>query len=618
MSGRVRAAWRLPIVFVVVAAFALAIVAQQRAAPPAATEAEVLDPAQLMPVSQRAGVASSTFFCAGGTATGTNDVFAEHTVSIANLSGDKRAGKLTVFTDKAEPVVRPVEVGARTRTDFPLSEIAKADYAAAVVEMDGGEIAVEQTIAGPTGRARATCASAPSNRWFFPAGSTRPGGRMVLAVFNPFPDPAVLDITFETDAGGRTPQALNPLVVPGGRVTGVDVTGLVTVRRQIATTIVTRPGSGRVVVDLVQSLDGKDAPVASGQGTTTTTEHGGDAEPATTEPATTEPAASTPAGSAEIKDQGVRGLALVVGAPEPTSTWVFAEGPPLGAGIDEQYVIMNPGTEPVVADVQLRIDGEREVGPVEPYEVTVRPGQFAAVSITQDDRVPGGTGHWATVTSRGGPIVAARVVTAIGSAAVKGFSVTMGSPLVATRWLVAAADADGSTSATVTMVNPSSTTAQVTVVTAVDGSTGTLERYDQVDLAPGARSVAPIGDRKAGSKVAVSVESTQPIVVEQRLAFDASSFSSVMGEPMVGTLALAPAAAAGQGEAEPGPVGTSPLRVTDDTGPAGTVLTPEAPTGTGTTVGTAADETTEVSPPSTEPGAAEPGGVADPTSSSGP
>ena len=389
--------WRFPIVLLVPALIIAAVVVQQRVVDTGtgASVDSTLDAARLMPVVQRAGVESSTFYCAGGTATGTPAGAAEHTVSIANPSGTNKHGTLTVYANNGEPVAADITVGAHSRLDTKLSDLRKADYAAAIVEVDGGEVAVEHTVVGPTGRSTAPCSSSPSDTWYFPSASTRPGAREVLAVFNPFPDPAVMDITFETDDGARVPQKLNPIVVAGGKVAGVDVTDIVTLRPAVATTLRTRTGSGRVVVDLLQTFDGKDGLKVG--------------EPAATPsaPAGTTVGSTIPAGSSEpVRDAGLVGLSVTPGAPTPVQTWLFPDGPPLRDGTDERYVIMNPGDASVQVAVQVRPDGGAQLGPIEPYELTVRPGQYESVSLRSDGRVPSGSGHWVSVVSDGAPIVA--------------------------------------------------------------------------------------------------------------------------------------------------------------------------------------------------------------------
>jgi hypothetical protein len=562
--------WRFPIVVLVPVVIVAGIVAQQRVGTGTTTSADAnVDITRVMPVAQRAGVASSTFYCVGGTATGQSSGFAEQTVSVANFSSAEKHGTLTVYANVGDPVTRSIVVPPDSRIDTRLADVRQADYASAIVEIEGGEVAVEHTVSGPTGHATSPCSSSPSDTWYFPSGSTRPGAREVLVVFNPFPDPAVIDITFETDDGARTPQKLNPLVVLGGKVAGVDITDTVTLRPQIATTVRTRTGSGRVVVDQLQSFDGKDGlkngdPISGPSATAGTT------VPGTT--GTTGPVSTTPVSTEPVRDAGVVGLAVTAGASTPVSTWVFPNGPQLADGIDERYVVMNPGDATVHVAVQVNPDGGDQFGPVEPYELTVRGGEYESLSLRSDSRVPVGSGHWVSVVSRDGPIVAAQVVTAVAPASPVGFSLTPGSPLLATRWLVAAADDDRTTTADVTVVNPSATDAvQITTTSVRQGQAAPIEHFERVELGPGARTIVPAHEQGAGTNLAVSVESSGVVVVEHGLAWDQGGFSAAMGEPVVGTSARATVAASSAGpgalDVLPAPSGTAPLG--GDTVPAG-------------------------------------------------
>ncbi len=605
-------AWRFPVVLLVPALIVAAVIVSQRTVSQTVTDVDTVDPAQLMPVSQRPGVASSTFYCAGGTATGKAEGFAEHTVMVANLSDERRIGKITAYFDKAEPQSRSLEVGAHARVDTRLADVGKADFASAVVEVPGGEVAVEHLVSGPTGRSVSTCASSPSNSWYFPAASTRPGARLILAVFNPFPDSAVVDITFATDDGERRPQAFDGMVVPGGRVIGVEVTGVVTLRPQMSASVVTRQGSGRVVVDQLQSFDGTDVsgPGAIPGGKTGTTrpgtqKAGSKQSPGSSAggPGTTEEDLSGAGAEPVVKDNKLRALNVSLGAPVPVRAWLFPEGPPLAPGIDERFAVMNPGSEPVAVELQIFQDDRDRTGSIEPYEIELRPGQQVIVSLTQDNRVPPGVGHFTAVTSRGGPVVAARVVTSVALASEDGFSLTIGSPLVATRWLVAAASVEGQVASMITITNPSAgTPAQVTVVSSGAGRSGPIERFDRVELAPGARTVAQVGDAD-GKRLSVRVESSTPVLVEHRLDLGAGSLSIAQGEPMAGTLGLASATILPSPDSAGSPSASSPLGVQGSPGtayaggstPPGSTGETTVPPGTATTAGGA-----------TEPGAQDP------------
>ena len=79
----------------------------------------------------------------------------------------------------AAPSPTEVAVPAQTRVDVALRDLVDAPIASAIVEVDGGEIAVEHQITdlreGGGGRATAPCSSTAAREWSFPWGVTARG-----------------------------------------------------------------------------------------------------------------------------------------------------------------------------------------------------------------------------------------------------------------------------------------------------------------------------------------------------------------------------------------------------------------------------------------------------------
>ena len=162
---------------------------------------------------------SSTWYCAGGTATGEKTGAAEQTIEIANVSDADLTARLTAVPSEGAMVERDVPVPARSRQSIVLSSLVVAPYASAVVEADGGQIAVSHVLTGPTGTSTAACSSAPSASWYFPSGTSEKASanRQLLALFNPFPSDAVVAVTFDTDDGSRCRSTTPPSWSPATR-----------------------------------------------------------------------------------------------------------------------------------------------------------------------------------------------------------------------------------------------------------------------------------------------------------------------------------------------------------------------------------------------------------------
>lgn len=546
--------WRWPALLLVLVAV-LAGVAVQRdrdANPPAAA---AVDPAGLLPVASPAEALSSTWYCAGGTATGTKEGEAEQTVQIANDSDRALTATVTVVPDQGAPVAKAVAVPAAGRADLVVSSVVAAPFAAAVVEVPGGQVAVSHLLSGPSGRAEAACSSAPSADWYVPAGRSVPGTRQLLAVFNPFPSDAVVGLSFQTDDGARTPQKFEAVVIPGRRVVMLDVSAVITLRTQIATTLTAR--SGRVVVDQIQ--------------------------------ATAAAAGRSPS------------LTVTPGAPHDASTWWFADGP-AGEGINTKVVVQNPTDDTAEVELQVRLDDAATNGSVEPFEATIAPHQYAEIVLSGSGRVPQGVGYAAVAVSRNGvPIVAERVVEAEAPAFPTGMTVTLGSPAVASHWLVPVGSGTYLREVTVVVTNPSSTDpVTVTVATVSGGVVTPLANGEAVQISGGSRGGFAVPTGAGAPDVAVDVEAGSDVIVEVRMAFTSGGIAQPLAVPVLPT---ATAATSGLPPAAPGDVVPLAPDAGDGTVPAD--VTPTNPGDPTTTVApTAGSSTTST----TAPAGAAPGG----------
>lgn len=486
--------WRWPILVLLPLLIAAGVVVQRHQdAQPAATEAVSAD--GFLPTASAPGASSSTWYCAGGTATGAASGIAEQTVQLANDSDSPRTARITAVPSEGASVTRPVALPAHSRVDVAVSSLVKAPYAAALVEVDGGEVAVSHLLEGPTGRAVAACSSSPSSSWSIPSGTTRAGTSQLLALFNPFPSAAVASVTFEADDGARSPQDFKAIVIPGQSVTVLDIGATVTLRDQLATVVSVR--SGRLIADQIQSADGT-------QGTT-------------------------------------KSLTVTPAAPRGAPAWWFADGP-ADAGTSTVFFVQNPGDQTVDVELAIRLDETATYGQVEPFEVSVPAGRYAAIDVTGDGRVPAGVGYAAVVQSRSGaPIVADRVVGIGAPATATGTTVMLGSPVLADHWIVPAASFPSASSARVIVTNASSTDSlTVTVSTVTDGRLTPLPGMSNVEVAAAGRGGFDVPTGAKAPLVLVDVRGGSSAVVETKFVFTTGGHAAVLAVPVAGTNQVAP------------------------------------------------------------------------------
>jgi hypothetical protein len=458
---------RVP-VFVALAALLVGGAFLDRAARPAPATVAGAKAAAAMPVAAPPTSLSSTWFCPGGTAKagGTDGVEADVVVVAANPGDRALNGVLRVVPSEGEAKSIPLKVGPRSRSVARLGDVVAAPYAAALVELDGGDVVVEQEIHGPLGVSTSPCASAASERWYLAEGSTAREGanaedRMLLALYNPFPEDAIVDLAFTHEAGRSVPSDFTGLVVKGGALRIVSVGEHVRRRAHISMTAVAR--TGRVVIDRIQQRNG-----------------------------------------------AAKGISLALAAPAPAERWTFPDGY-VGAGIAERFHVYNPTDD----EAQVSIELSLETGAAEPFDLTIAPRARVTVVADEEERVPKEVGHTASVVSLNGvPVVAERTVIASGGAAGRvGIADSLGVPLTAHEWVLAA----GATSATldewVTIYNPGPRDAKVTVQVLAGGTLLDLEGLRDASVKAGRRLAVRVPIQR--DDLPLLVQATAPVAVER-------------------------------------------------------------------------------------------------------
>ena len=464
--------------------------------------------AALQPTAAPASALSSTFYCAGGSAT-SGDQF-EATVVVANPTSVALSGQVTVYagaldTDAAgqqavaslQPAVRPLNVAAHARAEFRLGEAQASPFAAALVEIYGGQVAVERRTYGPRGLSVSACATAPSSSWYLPSGSTTKDARELLALFNPTPDSAIVDLAFITSDGFRAPPPYQGLVVPPRHVSVIDIAAAVGRHDEVATEVLSR--SGRVVVDRLQSFDGSDA--------------------------------NHPAGAA-----------VTLAAPQPTTAWTFPEGL-VTNGLNEVYTVLNPGDAPAAVELAIALDDPATNGEVDPIAVDVPARSYVQVAMRDQTRVPPGIGHAVIVRSTNDvPVVPERVISAAAPATRLGYAPAFGSPVTATKWLFAEGRADATEAEFVTLDNSSTQTAHVRFTALAQGQPLAVEGLQAVEVPAGQRVAVELGQHINRADLPLLVESDVPVVAERGLyAASGIGLSLAIGVPLAEGLAPPPA-----------------------------------------------------------------------------
>jgi hypothetical protein len=370
-------------------------------------------------------------------------------------------------------------VGPDGRTTVPEDVRQGAPWIGAIVDIEAGAIAVVQQTDGATGRSATPCATSGSTQWYFPTGATLINASETVSLINPYSTDAVVDLSFTTNQGVEQPQEFQGLIVAPGQLLTVNLGDHLRRRQAIATTVTAR--SGRLVAWETEVV---------------------------TAPAGQEAVLGTPAASAPFADPAtpIAGVTVTLGLAAPALTWTWADGD-AGNGVNERYVIYNPGA----ASAELKLALILDQGVAEPFDLSVGPEQVVTVVSSLEVRIPPGVGHAATLQSLNGvAVVAERAVAASSPSSWSGLGAVPGGQVAAARWLVAANGTDPNHDGVVVVYNPGQAPAQ----TVVKGLNGSAQALTAVTIGPGRRVALHLGSLRPVPNEPLVVSASTPVYVE--------------------------------------------------------------------------------------------------------
>ena len=472
---------RLPaLVFIVVALAALVVAGSQGHGNDLAEFGRASGAA--LPEVDPSGAVSSTWYCPVGTAT--KGGLANLSVVLANIGDTERSGTIAWIpaTGEGRQVV-PVKVGANSTVTLKATDAIEAPAVSALLELDGGGVAVEHTISGARGSAVAPCASSASKEWYFANGITERDAIQVLGLFNPFPDDAVVDVSFATDEGRVEPRALQGLPVPAGTTSVVRLQDVVRRRGVTALAVVAR--TGRLIVNRIQSFD---------------------------------------------SSAGRLGVSLALAAPALSEVWRFPDGF-YEPGLSEAWHIYNPNDH----DAQVSVEVVPSTGEApEPLDLVIEPHAQRTVDPASTQLVGAGVPHATTIRSLNGvPIVAERAMDARSPSPRRGWSSALGAPVTARQWVFAAGEATERTDEWIVVQNPGAREVHVSVSALVFGQRLPIEDLQHLTVGPAGRLALRLGDHISRTPLPVLVEADRPVVAE-RDAYGVfrTGFSTIIGIPV--------------------------------------------------------------------------------------
>ena len=411
------------------------------------------------PTVASAGTVAAAWYCAEGTSNPGGR--ADETVIIANL-GSGRTTAVVQVVGGAQPamVTKPVQLEPYSQARVHVADLLVTAEPGVIVQAYSPSVVVEHELRAGAELATGPCARKPATSWDFAAGSTGKGEQLFLALFNPFPDDAIVDVGFVTDTGPEAPGPLQGLVVARHSRVTVRVNDQLDRRAQLAAHVDVR--SGRAVAESSQ-ID------------------------------------NTP--------DGRKGIAASLGATGGAAVWTFPYGD-AKPGIQDTIAIANFGTAAATVSLETQLVGVITLSP-RPVTVPAR----SVVVANAAERVPVGTGFSTVIrVSSGGPVVAEQLATFTAPARTAGLAATLGVPQPAQRWAFAVGRVTGADDELI-INNPGRDRARLDVDVLSGGNSRRPPALQRVTVPAGKRAVFALSADTVPADAALVVHADRPVDV---------------------------------------------------------------------------------------------------------
>lgn len=417
---------------IALAAVAAAVVATSVAVMPPGPDRQPVPAGSEVPAADALSVA---WVCAEGT--GDPGGRAPATVWIANPSGAPAAVQVTVQAGGSEVGRRALALPGWSVVAVPVGEVAAAADPVVLVEATGGRVVVAHSAVAAQDVAVAPCRRPPVPTMLLAGATTLRGAQTVVAVANPFPDDAIVDISVLTLGGLQAPERLQGLIVPRHSRITVPLGDVVRRQAVLAARVTTR--RGRVVAEASLRIDGV---------------------------------------------EGRTGFALSAGVARPARRFGFPSGAAT-PGRAQQLTLANPADRPARARVRVRLDGRARLAPRD----VVVPAR-GLVTLDVGERVPVGEG-FSVVVDATRPVVAQMLVASRAPAAPasRGIAWPAGQHEANRRWVLVPARASGRSADVLVVAGAARRAVRVRVQAFADGQRRDLPGASGLRIPPGRRQV---------------------------------------------------------------------------------------------------------------------------------
>jgi hypothetical protein len=391
------------------------------------------------------GVSSTAWYCAS--AQPATLILSSRSPTVVTATVTRTAGSAGQST--AVPAGGQVEVPPPAHASGPAGE---------TVTLNGGGVAVSESIEATRGWGVAQCASSTSATWYFPQGSTVSGDTVTLDLYDPSVTQAVVDIDLVTASGEVEPTDYQGVAVPAGGLVTEQLDEHATDDAQVATVV--EAASGSVVAEEFQlTYSGKTV-----------------------------------------------GVAEQLGAPKPQRVWGFPYCVQPSRG-SLTFNVLNPGSQSaqVVLDATYGVTSR-----VHPVDFSVKANSTASIVLGAEPGFASSTPYAVVIQSTSG-IVVGRLISGHGKSK-PNTGATIGVPVGADHWLLPAVPSIGHPSS-LAFEDLGPRPVEVTVTKALGGGTPVAGLGNVILVQPG-EQVAVTQSVLSALTQPIDVDANGPIIFE--------------------------------------------------------------------------------------------------------
>lgn len=413
---------------------------------------------------------STSWFCPGAAA---GDGLDGATVVFANPGDVAITASLSLLSDSPAEN-QNISVPPRSRLSVDILHGRSVGVVVPVVEIIGGVGTVEQQLVYAAGDVTSQCVSQTSNSWYFADGFTAEGSSQRIVLSNPFPDSAVVNVSYTTSEGRRTPANLQGVILTAHSAKSISMSDVGAANEsQIAVEVTAT--TGQIIASRMQHFIGS----------------------------------------------GRLGYSTTVGIPEALTDWWFTSGR-TGPQVTEQLVVFNPSENDAQLNVAFFGEGitngatsEQANAAALPSEaVDVPAGGIVYINTDNIADLPKGD-HAMVVSTLNNSRVVVEHVLSQRSGGRSFTAITNGIPggLVATKWRVPSGLAKGARNA-LSILNTTAIDGTFTV--SAIGPGGLLDLPNLVNVPLGAASLVSLDVPEGVNDGEVVITATVPVAVQRR------------------------------------------------------------------------------------------------------